>query len=436
MRYVSGFMNVAQPSPGVRTPPPGRFASLGLLDWRQFVRADLTFHPTLTVLTGANASGKTTILNILSSHFNWSTNLLGTPVKTSSGEIRWAVDGREPPDGWEPRAAPRYIGGLTYDIKGTLISRSLNVHPSQQYQVNIVEEPLFVPGIFLPSHRPLSIYQALTTLPLGFSPSEVLLRQYVDQLRIQAIGRHPDRTPLTSMKEALLAAAIYGEGNSSVEPNREARRVWTEFQDVLRDILPDELMFERLVVRVPDIVVCTRTSQFLLESLSGGINAIVDLGWQIFLQSRDYESFTVCIDEPENHLHPSMQRSLLPRLIKAFPHVTFIVATHSPFIVTAVPNSNVYVLDFDRTEGGVVSHLLDAANKAATSDETLRRVLGLDTTIPLWVEQSLQQVLSEFRSSNLTKDDLEELRQRLIGLGLHEQFPNAVDSLIQGDTQA
>jgi energy-coupling factor transporter ATP-binding protein EcfA2 len=415
---------------------PRKFSSLSLRDWRQFVRVDLTFHPTLTVLTGANASGKTTILNILGSHFDWPTNLLGTPVKTSSGEIRWAVDSREPRDGWKPDAAPRYIGTLTYELQGAPISRPLNIHPSQQYQVSVAEEPIFVPGIFVPSHRPLSIYQPLSALPLEFFSSELLLRRYVDQLRAQANGEHSSGTPLTSMKEALLAAAIYGEGNSSVERNPEARRVWLEFQEVLHHILPAELNFERLLVRLPDIVVCTRTSQFLLESLSGGINAIIELSWQIFLQSRGRGSFTACIDEPENHLHPSMQRSLLPQLIKAFPHVTFIVATHSPFIVTAVPDSNVYVLDNDRDERGIVSHLLDTANKAATSDETLRRVLGLDTTIPLWVEESLQQVLSEFSSPNLTRDDLEELRQKLIDLGLHEQFPNAVDSLIQEDTQA
>jgi predicted ATP-binding protein involved in virulence len=237
------------------------------------------------------------------------------------------------------------------------------------------------------------------------------------------------------MKEALIAAAIYGEGNSSVEPNLEASRVWNEFQDVLRMVLPAELMFERLLVKLPDIVVRTKTTQFLLESLSGGINAIVDLSWQIYLQSRGQEPFTVCIDEPENHLHPSMQRSLLPQLISAFPNATFIIATHSPFVVTAVPNSNVYVLADDPDEGGVISHLLDTANKAATTDETLRKVLGLDTTIPLWVEQRLQQILSNFPTSNVTTQDLEELRRRLIDLGLHEEFPNAVDSLVQRDSQ-
>ncbi|MFL1399228.1 AAA family ATPase, partial [Acinetobacter baumannii] len=61
--------------------------------------------------------------------------------------------------------------------------------------------------------------------------------------------------------------------------------------------------------------------------------SIIDLAWQIFLYSHDKDEFVVTIDEPENHLHPSMQRSLLNDFVKAFPKAQFIVVTHSPFIV-------------------------------------------------------------------------------------------------------
>ena len=33
------------------------------------------------------------------------------------------------------------------------------------------------------------------------------------------------------------------------------------------------------------------------------------------------ESFVAIIDEPENHLHPELQRNFLGNLIKAFPNV-------------------------------------------------------------------------------------------------------------------
>ena len=55
-------------------------------------------------------------------------------------------------------------------------------------------------------------------------------------------------------------------------------------------------------------------------------------------------------DEPENHLHPSMQKSFLPNVIAAFPSVQIIAVTHSPFIISALQDSAVYVLRYEDTE--------------------------------------------------------------------------------------
>jgi hypothetical protein len=136
----------------------------------------------------------------------------------------------------------------------------------------------------------------------------------------------------------------------------------------------------------------------------------------------------VCIDEPENHLHPQLQRDLLPRLLDAFPDMSFIVATHSPFIVTAVRESNVYVLDYDGHD--VVSRLLESANKAASSDETLRRVLGLETTLPLWLQRAVADVLGEWAEQFPTPSALRSLHDRMAELGLDVEFPAALDALI------
>src|SRR5205807_10397745 len=121
----------------------------------------------------------------------------------------------------------------------------------------------------------------------------------------QFVGGHPNRwqgarsgrSSLSYMKECLIAAAIFGEGNRSVEPDAEAWAIWTGFQEALRKVLPASLGFEELVVRRPDLVLRTRSGDFLLEAMSGGINAIVELTWQIFLRSREYQAFTACIDE-------------------------------------------------------------------------------------------------------------------------------------------
>lgn len=41
------------------------FKRLKISDWRQFSNVDISFHPHLTVLTGANGAGKTTILTLI-----------------------------------------------------------------------------------------------------------------------------------------------------------------------------------------------------------------------------------------------------------------------------------------------------------------------------------------------------------------------------------
>jgi len=49
------------------------------------------------------------------------------------------------------------------------------------------------------------------------------------------------------------------------------------------------------------------------------------------------------IDEAENHLHPKWQKVFLQNIQKLFPKLQIIVSTHSPFIVSSVDTSRVYV---------------------------------------------------------------------------------------------
>lgn len=55
------------------------------------------------------------------------------------------------------------------------------------------------------------------------------------------------------------------------------------------------------------------------------------------------------IDEIDVHLHISLQKKVLPFLIKAFPKVQFIVSTHSPFVITST-DKNTVVYDISTGE--------------------------------------------------------------------------------------
>jgi len=60
-----------------------RFSKIRIHDWQQFSKIDLDFHERLTIITGANGSGKTTILNLLGKHYNWQTKALAVPKKVN-----------------------------------------------------------------------------------------------------------------------------------------------------------------------------------------------------------------------------------------------------------------------------------------------------------------------------------------------------------------
>jgi hypothetical protein len=143
-----------------------------------------------------------------------------------------------------------------------------------------------------------------------------------------------------------------------------------------------------------------------------------------------------------------MQRSLLPNLLKAFPTVQFIVATHSPFMVSAVHDSLVYVLKYQDQEGqassaepedpaakrAVISVKLDTVNKAGNASQILKEVLGVEATVPEWVEADLERITQNFRGREITPESLNELRGALSTLGYSHLYPSAVAKLLnRGD---
>ncbi len=54
----------------------------------------------------------------------------------------------------------------------------------------------------------------------------------------------------------------------------------------------------------------------------------------------------VLIDEIELHLHPKLQRKIMPKLSEIFPNVQFIVTTHSPQVLGEIgDNFKIYSLE-------------------------------------------------------------------------------------------
>lgn len=90
------------------------------------------------------------------------------------------------------------------------------------------------------------------------------------------------------------------------------------------------------------------------NDLSDGISALLSIIMDLFLRVeliRDEVGNTtynpcgiVLIDEPETHLHYSLQYNVLPILTTLFPNVQFIVASHSAAVVSSIKNVTIFDL--------------------------------------------------------------------------------------------
>lgn len=178
----------------------------------------------------------------------------------------------------------------------------------------------------------------------------------------------------------------------------------------------------------------TTSGEFSIDSASGGVASIIDLAWQIYMFSDEKTPFTITFDEPENHLHPEMQKTLLPNFLAAFPNAQFIVASHNPFIISSVPDSNVYVLNYNN-DNRVESLLLENIEKSGSANDILREVLGIETTLPDWVDNKIETILSKYSDSGITPENLTAFKSELKIIGLEKYVSTSVANLIEKSKQ-
>jgi predicted ATPase len=415
------------------------FARLRLDNWRQFAHVEVNFHPRLTVLTGANGSGKTTILHLLNRHWGWNLNYVSTPRWDRKGTRQyWAGFWDESEnETWSKTSvtmapavqASRIIGEVGYS-NGQSAILAVPETVAEVFAVEIRNQHN-MDGVYVPSHRAPYIFQRVDVIATQLDAKEQIFQAYVSELmaRFNPSGR--TQSPSFRIKSSLISLATFGYGNQAVDRNDDAVKVFEGFEKILLTVLPASLGFKRLRVRVPDVLLDTGTGEFSFDAVSGGVAAIIDIAWQIFMYSQLHDEFVVVIDEPEAHLHPALQQRLLPDLLTAFPRCQFIIATHNPFLVTSVADSNVYVLSYNAANR-VESQLLSAVNKAGSTDEILRDVLGIPFTLPQWVQGKLDEILRTFSAMPLTEQSLATLRTQMAELGLSHLFPSELARALEG----
>lgn len=427
-----------------------KFSSIKLDSWRQYKTVEIDFHPQLTLITGPNGTGKSTILSILNRHFGCSRNYLSTPKKKkrsgalefSTGIYNWVKSKISHPSHQNGKEIT--IGKLLYTSSQ---AAEIKVPAPNGIQYNIsIHNQQGVYGIHIDSHRPPSIYRAIPNIPTNPISKSNISNALDNELRTFYNNGNSQQGTLFHIKSALIAMSIFGHGNETMDPDPDLIELFKGFEEKLRIILPKSLGFEKIIIRTPEVLLSTKSGDFVLDAASGGVLKLFEISWQLYFFSKQHDDFVATIDEPENHLHPSMQRTFLRNLMEAFPKAQFIVVTHSPFIVSSVRDSNVYVLNYVDIDGifdpsdddqsikglmgaRVDSQKLDTVNRAGTATQILRDALGVPTTIPDWAAERAQEIIDEFKTRPVSDDLLDTLTEQLEKEGLVAEIPAAIREL-------
>jgi HEAT repeat protein/energy-coupling factor transporter ATP-binding protein EcfA2 len=140
------------------------------------------------------------------------------------------------------------------------------------------------------------------------------------------IGANGEHKPISTLLRRLLAVVLEDTG-LSVAPDPNALRFVAGNTSVPPADLPDG--FRATVAWLADLCAAwyEKAPEEALTGEPGRMRGIV------------------LVDEIDLHLHPRLQRLLVPRLRKALPHVQWIVTTHSPLILSSFDRHEIVALD-------------------------------------------------------------------------------------------
>jgi energy-coupling factor transporter ATP-binding protein EcfA2 len=404
------------------------FREIQLSTWRQFENIKIEFHPRLTILTGANGSGKTTILNLLNRHFGWPLQLVGTPERDlTTGIMKYLTGFWSSLLDRSKDSKELVVGKIIYsDGKETKLLLPRDV--GSIYEISFPQQQ-GIRGFFIPSHRPTFKYEQVGNIPTNLISKIQAFQTYSNSIRERYFGAGSSRENFF-IKQTLISLASLGYGNNVVVRNDAAVSIFEGFERILILVLPPKLGFKRISIRLPEVVLETQSGDFSIDAVSGGIAAVIDLAWQIYMYDDGHNPFVVTFDEPENHLHPEMQKTLLPNFIKAFPRVQFVVASHNPFIISSVADSNVFILNYNET-GKVYSIFLNTLEKSGTANDILTEVLGVESTAPDWVNTKIDNLLEKYLKNGLTKENIGNFKAELKGTGLDKYILDSIGNLVE-----
>ncbi len=360
---------------------------LTLKNFRGFADATLDLDRPLTVLFGPNGSGKSSVLEALAvvisevllhtlhGKSGWSLLPTDEDISVGAGELRI--------EGGVSNGAVRTTVAVTHQRTRRRATSGINAA-----LMRLFGAAPFQP-VYYESARavaPASEAFASHEEPAGAAPAPPALRDAL------SVGRLKFRSLFQWFKERedVENELKVSQGNLSLEdPQLGAVR------RAVAGMLPG---FSGLRVQRDLLHMVIRKGATLLaiDQLSDGEKLLLalaaDLARRLAITHPEGDPLQgeamVLIDEIELHLHPAWQRKVLGRLRATFPNCQFVVTTHSPQVLSEVPNDAVVLVkDFQfvhpgaptsgRDSNAILAEAMDTPERPEAQRDAVREVAAL-----------------------------------------------------------
>lgn len=142
--------------------------------------------------------------------------------------------------------------------------------------------------------------------------------------------------------------------NEGLQKEADRIKAWFKnFEAILSQFFEDPDLKLKFNYKDYSFRINTNGKSFKFTELSDGFIAILDIVADLILKMQANGSLSsefnkpgiVLIDEIETHLHLKLQKIILPMLTTLFPNIQFIVTSHSPFVLSSLPNATAYDLE-------------------------------------------------------------------------------------------
>ncbi len=188
----------------------------------------------------------------------------------------------------------------------------------------------------------------------------------------------------------LIYHVIYMRGSHKPEEKETGERLYQILEKIIEKSLLNGGKPNYAFRTAYEPIVIQNDQAVSLENLSSGNSYLIQnmvslLGKMYsvhFLRKTPLEELCktpglLLIDEVENQLHPKWQKRLIPTILEIFPNLQIIATTHSPFIISSVPNARLFVCKSKTDHCVVEDETAQYANKPI--DEILMSPLFEET---------------------------------------------------------